>query len=113
MDPPVRSSRQLLEIAKELGGDEQLAMHVRAALGRREYFGIYPPVEWNVPDAAKAVATRFSEVASSDANAPWLSVAIIPKPRDGEALSPEDDCFLVGIATAHGSSPLGLVSPPS
>lgn len=109
----VRSSRQLLELAKELGGDERLAAHVRAALGRREYFGIYPPYEWNITDAARAVATRFSEVTSSDPDTRWLSVAIIPKPRDGEALSPEDDRFLIEIATAHGCSPVGLVSPPN
>ena len=108
----MRSSRQLLELAKELGGDERLAFHVRAILSRQSHFGIFLPVDWCIPDAARAVARRFAELTATDPDARWVSVAIIPKPRAGELLSAEDERFLVEIATAHGKSPLGLVSPP-
>lgn len=103
------SSRELIRLARECASDERIAFHVRAALGRTSHLTIWTRAFPDVHAAMSAVRSAFPPIEESR-----RQTSVICLPFEGaEPIDEKDERWLVDIATAHGKSPVGMVSPPT
>lgn len=102
------SSRELIRLARQHGSDDRIAFHVRAAL-RAPHFMIWTR---SFPDVHAAMSAVRSSFQPGGRRGRQTSVICLPF-EGAEPIEETEERWLVEIATAHGKSPVGMVSPPS